>query len=167
MKATELINLIIDQRLESLWTAIPANVISVDYSTLTCSVQPKTKLTNASSDELEDLPIIQNVPISFQKSGESVLLMLPEVGDVVIVMFTKYALDNLLKDYQTADPGNVRRFSINDCIVVGGLHTSIESVPAIASEETMLYHRSGAFIKIDSDGDITIHGKTVNITKLV
>ena len=167
MKATELINLIIDQRLESLWTAIPANVISVDYSTLTCSVQPKTKLTNPPSDELEDLPIIQDVPISFQKSGGSVLLMLPEVGDVIIVMFTKYALDNLLKDYSTADPDNVRRFSINDCIVVGGLHTSIESVPAIASEEAMLYHKSGAFIKIDSSGNITLHGTTINYTKLV
>ena len=166
MKATELINLIIDQRLESLWTAIPANVISVDYSTLTCSVQPKTKLINASSEELEDLPIIQDVPISFQKSGGSVLLMLPEVGDVVIVMFTKYALDNLLKDYQTADPDNVRRFSINDCIVVGGLHTSIESVPTIASEETMLYHSSGGFLKFDIDGNLEIKAKTIDFTKI-
>ena len=167
MKSTELINKGIENRLDSLWTAIPATVVSVDYSTLTCSVQPKVKLQNPSSEELEDLPIIQGVPIACQKSGDSVLLMPPVVGDVVLVLFTKYALDNLLKDDQTADPNNVRRFSINDCIVAGGLHTSIDTVPTIAAEETMLYHRSGAYIKIDSDGDITIHGKTVNITKLV
>ena len=167
MKSTELINKGIDKRLEALWTAVPAKVVSVDYSTLTCSVQPKIKLQNPSSEELEDLPIIQDVPIACQKSGDSVLLMPPEVGDTILIMFTKYALDNLLKDSQTSDSNNVRRFSINDCIVVGGLHTSIDTVPTIASEETILYHKSGAYIKIDSDGDITIHGKTINFTKLV
>ncbi|MCK5217562.1 MAG: hypothetical protein KAJ93_07220 [Methanosarcinales archaeon] len=167
MKSTELINKGIENRLDSLWTAIPAKVVSINYSTLTCSVQPKVKLQNTSSEELEDLPIVQDVPIACQKSGDSVLLMPPEVGDTILIMFTKYALDNLLKDYQTSYPNNIRRFSINDCIVVGGLHTSIDTVPTIASEETMLYHKSGAYIKIDSDGDITIHGKTVNFTKLV
>lgn len=167
MKSTELINRGIENRLDSLWTAIPAIVISVDYSTLTCSVQPKVKHQNPSSEELEDLPIIQDVPIACQKSGDSVLLMPPEVGDTILILFTKYALDNLLKDSQTADPNNVRRFSINDCIVVGGLHTSIDSIPAVASGETLLYNQSGAFIKIDVDGNITIHGKTINFTELV
>ena len=166
MKSTELINKGIENRLDSLWTAIPAIVISVDYSSLTCSVQPKVKLQNPTSEELEDLPIIQDVPIACQKSGDSVLLMLPEVGDTILIMFTKYALDNLLKDSQTADPNNVRRFSINDCIVVGGLHTSIDTVPTIASGEAMFYHSSGGFLKFDIDGNLEIKAKTIDFTKI-
>jgi len=167
MKLTELIEKGISKRLDSIYTAIPAIVTKIDLSTMKCDIQPKMKLKNPANNTFEELPIIQDVPIAYPKTADSVLLMPPEVGDVVLVLFSKYALETLLKDKNTADVNDIRRFSINDAIIIAGLFTSVDSIPNMNEGEIMLYHKSGAYIKFDAQGNLTIVAKTINFNKLV
>jgi len=161
-----LVNALISQRLEAMWTAIPAIVTKVNLVTMRCDVQPKMKLENPQTEELEDLPIIQDVPISFPKSAGSVLLMPPETGDVVLVLFSKYALDNLLKDRQTADHDDVRRFSIDDAIVIAGMYSSIGIIPQLGTGDVLLQHKSGAYWKFDALGNFIVYAKSINFNQM-
>lgn len=161
-----LVNAIISQRLEAMWTAIPAVVTKTNLTTMKCDVMPKMKLENPQTEELEELPIILDVPVAFQKTAGSVLIMPPEVGDVVLVLFSKYALDNLLKDVQTADHDDVRRFDIGDALIIAGLHISTDTIPAMGTGDILLQHKSGAYLKFDSAGNLTIYAKTINLNEM-
>jgi hypothetical protein len=166
MKVTELIENGIEKRMEAIWTAIPAIVVKIDLATMHCDVRPKMKVTNPQTEQLEELPILQGVPISFQKGAGSVLLMPPEVGDVILVLFSKYALDNMLKDKQTVDHDDVRRFSIDDCVIVSGLYTSIDTIPALSTGEMGLFHKSGSCIKFSASGNIELKAPRIDFTEL-
>lgn len=145
----KLVDEMIEKRLETMWTVIPATVVSVDHAKYTCSIRPKVKL------EGEDLPILQDIPILAMKGGSSVILMPVAAGDVVLALFSKYALDNLLKDKKTTDHGDVRRFSINDAMVLPGLFTSVESVPAHDSSKIVIVGNAQVIGNAYVQGDLT------------
>lgn len=128
----ELVDKIISRRLEAMWTCIPAIVDSVNHTNYTCSIRPKVKIDSA------ELPIIPDVPILAMKGGSSVILMPVAAGDIVLALFSKYALTELLKDKNPADHKDVRRFSIDDAMVLPGLFTSVDSVPAHDSSKVCI-----------------------------
>ena len=144
----------ISKRLNSLETVQVVTVESVDYTSMRCSVRPKTKATI--SGTAKDRPIILNVPIAFQKSGDSVILLPPTVGDVGVVIFSKFALDHLLINPDTVEITIPRTFSINDAMYVGGLYLDTDTLPTIAEGEMLLHHHSGTEIRFTNDGKIYI-----------
>lgn len=153
----ELVDKLISRRLEAMWTCIPAIVDSVNLTNYTCSIRPKVKLDGA------ELPIIPDVPILAMKGGSSVILMPVAAGDIVLALFSKYALTELLKDQNPANHKDVRRFSIDDAMVLPGLFTGVDSVPSIAADEMLLYHKSGAYIKFLSNGDLKVRTNDFDI----
>ena len=154
----------LNARFKALQTVEVVIVEAVDYTTMRCAVRPKPRI-NVRGD-VHDMPQIMNVPIAFQKAGDSVVLMPIKVGDVCLAVFSKHALDNLLIDKNTTEITIPRSFDINDCLVINGLYTQLENVPTIADGQMLLYHASGAYIKFDSVGNITIKGKTINMVEL-
>jgi hypothetical protein len=112
------------------------------------------------------MPQILNVPISFQKSGDSVLLIPPKVNDIGVAIFSKHALDNLLIEKTTTTITIPRNFDINDAIYISGLYTGVETVPSVAEGEMLLHHESGSFIKFFANGNIEIKGNRVDINEL-
>jgi len=146
----------ISKRLNSLETVQVVIVESVNYTTMKCSVRPKAKVNV--SGTMQDRPIILNVPTAFQKSGDSVILLPPTVGDICVCVFSKYALDNLTIDKSTNSITIPRMFNINDCLLISGLFTGIETVPTIAEGEMILHHHSGSAIRFSNDGKIYITG---------
>lgn len=154
----------LNMRLASFQTTEVVIVESVDYTTWKCSVRPKPKIDVRG--DVQDMPIILEVPIAVQKAGNSVILMPVKVGDIGICTFSKHAIDNLLIDFNTVEITIPRTFDLNDAIYIGGTFVEAEDIPSISSDEMLLYHRSGAYIKFDSSGNITIKGKTINMVEL-
>lgn len=153
MDIIALIKKYITLRLNSLETIQVVKVEAVDYETYTCSVIPKTKIGTG-----EDMPIITGVPIAAQKSGKSVILLPPKVGDIGVVVFSKYAINNLLVNTDTVEIVLPRTFSINDAIYIGGAFTGVDIIPTIVEGEMILHHHSGTQIKFANDGKIYITG---------
>lgn len=156
MDVVSLIKKHITHRLQSLETVQIVIVEAVDYENYTCSVKPKAKANVRG--KVFDLPIITGVPIAMQKSGGSVILVPPKVGDIGIVIFSKNALDTLLINRDTVSILIPRNFDITDAIYAGGLYTGLETVPTIAEGEMILHHESGTAIKFTTDGKIYITG---------
>ena len=155
MDVVGLIKKHINARLRSLETMEVVIVESVDLSAWTCAVRPKAKVNVYGN--VQDMPQIMSVPIALQKSGGSVVMLPPEVGDVGVVVFSKCALDSLLINKDTVEITIPRTFDINDCVYISGLYTGVENVPSIASGEMLLHHESGSTIKIDSSGNISMN----------
>lgn len=155
-----LVNAMISRQLDTLWTCVPAIIISVDYTHHTCSIRPKAKSSQS------ELPILEDVPIAVMAMGDgSMIITALKKGDVVLVLFSKYALTELMKDRNTAIPDVPRAFDINDAIVVAGLFMTIDKVPAYSSGDLLIHHKSGAHIKIDALGNIEIKGRTINFVQ--
>ena len=164
---TDIIGLIkkhLNTRFRELQTVEVVIVDAVDLTTMKCSVRPKAKIDVRGS--LQDFPTILNVPISFQKSGDSVLLIPPKVNDIGTVIFSKHALDTLLINRDTVEITIPRTFDINDCIYISGNYTEVEDIPSIAEGEMILHHESGSFIKFFANGNIEIKGNRVDINEL-
>jgi hypothetical protein len=166
MNLAEMIIKGIGSTMKTHWTAAPARVESVDLKLHRAGVKIKTQLEN--NGEYEDFPIILDVPISYQKSGDSVLYMPPQVNDIVLVVFSKYSLDNMLVNNATVPLTDERRFSINDAMIVGGfvLGTDLVNAPTLTTGDVLLHHASGAGIKIDADGNVILTANTFNVVKL-
>lgn len=154
----------INARLRSLQTTEVVIVEAVDLSTWTCAVRPKAKVDVRGN--VQDMPQIMNVPISLQKSGNSVIMLPPKVNDVGVVIFSKYALDNLLVEKTTASVTIPRNFDINDAIYISGLYTGIETVPNISDGEMILHHESGSHIKFFANGNIEIKANRIDMNEL-
>jgi hypothetical protein len=167
IKMTDIIGLIkkhLNTRFRELQTVEVVIVESVDYTTWKCSVRPKARIDVRG--DVQDMPIIMNVPIAVQKAGDSVLLMPVKVNDICLCVFSKHALDNLLIDKQTNTVTIPRSFDINDCLLIAGVYTEMETVPQISESELLIHHQSGAHIHIDSSGNIEIKGKRIDFTEL-
>ena len=156
MDIIRLIKKHITKRFDALETSQIVIVESINYENYTCSVRPKTKVDVRG--DVQDRPIIMGIPILVQKSGNSAILIPPTVGDIGTVIFSKYAIDNILIDASTNSVTIPRSFDINDAIYIGGNYTGLETVPTIAEGEMILHHHSGTAIKFTNDGKIYITG---------
>lgn len=142
-------------RFKELQTVEVVVVEAVDYNTWTCAVRPKARVDVCG--DVQDMPQILGVPIAVQKAGNSVILMPIKVGDICLCVFSKHALDNLLIDKNTNTVTIPRMFDINDCLLISGLYTSVETVPVIAEDEMLIYNQSGSYIKFFENGNMKIY----------
>lgn len=164
---TDIIGLIkkhLNMRFRELQTVEIVVVEAVDLTTMRCSVRPKARINIRGN--AQEMPTILSVPISFQKSGDSVLLIPPKVNDVGTVVFSKHALDTLLINRDTVEITIPRTFDINDCIYISGNYTEVEDIPSIAEGEMILQHESGSFIKFFANGNIEIKANRIDMNEL-
>jgi len=149
----------IQYRLQSLWTAVPGIIVDINHTTLRCQV--KVKLTmEFDNGEIRKTPIIADVPIAFQKGKDAVVIPDYAVGDVVLLVFSRYALDKLLIDKDIRDPVFKRQFTIDDAIIVGGFFTEDDTIPQKDEERdfTILRKTDNGISQIilKENGDIVI-----------
>jgi len=149
----EKVRKMIEDLLDDVETVALGIVTSVDLTKLRCNVRLKHKIKG---QEIE----LFDVPIALPKFNDCVIAIAPKEGDVVLVVFSKYELEEQLKDGNPVDVNEILRFNINNAIVIAGIYTLVDSVPAINQDEILILHKSGNYIKFNSDGTITIKGHT-------
>ena len=147
----EQIRKLIDIKLDNLNTVALGIVTQVDLSKLRCNVKLKHKVQG---NEIE----LFDVPISCLKSSAGTILVSPTEGDVVLVLFSKYELEEQLKNKDVVDVNELLKFNLNNAIVVAGVYTGVDTIPAIGKDEILIEHKSGNYIKFTQDGRIIIKG---------
>ena len=145
------IHKMIDDILEDVETVSLGIITSVDLAKLRCNVKLKHKIRR---QEIE----LFDVPIAFPKFNDCVIAIAPKEGDVVLVVFSKYELEEQLKNREPVDVNELLRFNINNAIVIAGIYTLVDSVPAVNQDEILILHKSGNYIKFQQDGKIVIKG---------
>jgi len=147
----EQIRKLIDIKLDNLNTVSLGVITQVDLSKLRCNVKLKHKIQG---NEIE----LFDVPIAVQKFADSSIIVAPKEGDVVIVLFSKYELEEQLKNKEVVDVNELLKFNINDAIVIAGIYTMVDQIPQLNQDEIIIQHSSGNYIKFQQDGKIVIRG---------
>ena len=157
----------IEERIErakkAVYTASLGIIEEVDYATLKCRVKPKAKIKDTDGNYIE-LPSLDEVPLLCLKGGDSIIIAAPKIGDVVILLHQYFPIS--LNDNKTYEVPYERRQSFSDIIAIPAIFVSTDKIPEIAEDEILVYHKSGAYIKFNSEGELEIKAKKVNFKKL-
>jgi hypothetical protein len=135
----EQIRKLIDIKLDNLNTVALGKITQVDLSKMRCNVKLKHKIQG---NEIE----LFDVPIACLKSSIGMIFVPPKEGDVVIIIFSKYELEEQLKNREVVDVNELLKFNLNNAIVFGGIFTLADLIPSIKPD------------KINIIGDVYIDG---------
>lgn len=97
--------------------AIPAKIVSVDYSEVTCSCQPliREKIKDENGEIISvDLPVLLDVPIVFPGSSSYCITFPLSAGDEGLVIFADMCIDAWWQSGDVQDQFEVRRHDLSD-----------------------------------------------------
>ncbi|MDH6370545.1 hypothetical protein M2444_002325 [Paenibacillus sp. PastF-3] len=109
---------------ENVSVALPCKVLSFNADTLTASVQPLLKLSNAEPAPISSVPFIgQHFKFSLDignglREYETIMRPVLKRGDTVFVVCADAEIKNTLTG-KVAAPDTARRHSRNDAVIVG------------------------------------------------
>lgn len=162
---TELLDNCLSYQLDDLHTMLPAVIIAIDYTTRKVSVQPTIKKRKRDGDNdakgLQDMAIIQNVPIVTPASKLAMLSIPVKVGDEVLLGFFERSVDNYLYSdgSKPIDPQDYRKHDYNDAVAIIGLNT-FKSALGLHPEDTVLMMNVGTGqeckLSLKPSGDVQI-----------
>jgi hypothetical protein len=141
------VNNLIEKRLTGVWTMVPAIVDTVNRSKMVCDI--RIKVTREEEQYLQ----VTNVPVAFPRGGNTCILLPIQSGDVVLVGFSKWSLDQLLVDMEQVVKSDLdadRKFHYRDAIVLLGLATDIEKGKVLL-DDAILEIPAGDLIIYDPD----------------
>lgn len=166
---TNMVESAISYHLEDLHTLLPARIVEIDYKTRKVSVQPSIKKKKRDGDNdakgLQDMAIIQNIPLIVPASRLAIISIPAKVGDEVLVGFFERSVDTyLFSDGATpVDPKDYRRHDYNDAVAIVGLNTfqnALEMHPEDLVIKMNATLASECTISLKPSGDIVVDTPT-------
>lgn len=157
--------IILDGRQSKIWTAIPGIIDSVDFSDLTCSVQPTIQGTvenENGSKTLVDLPLLIKVPIIFPKGGGFSITFPIAEGDEVLVVFSSRCIDAWWQSGGINRPMEARMHDLSDGFAIPGPYSVPNVIDNVSSSSLQIRNDAGtSYIEIDETGKIKLLSATI------
>lgn len=141
---------------ESMYCALPASIVAYTPATQRADVKPQLKHTVRDALEnkelVEDLPILCDVPIMFQRFGGFMLTMPVAVGDTVLLVFTDRSIDKWKTNGGNVDPIDLRAHDISDAVAIPGLYPGPEALPSTLTTGLAIGKEGDTTLQIHIDG---------------
>lgn len=144
----------LDRLSSELRVSLPARVESYDHTTQRASVKPVLRRSYRDG-EVDDMPVIPDVPVVFPRSGGASLTMPVQRGDGVLLVFEDRSIDKWLAEGGDVTPDDPRKHDLSDAVAVPGLYSFADASPAENNEDTLLQY-AGSAIRLKGNGDIEI-----------
>ena len=145
-----------DTIMKSLRVAIPAKIVSVNYSNMTCECQPliRERLRKSDGEYVGvDLPLLLDVPIVYPGSSSYSLTFPLSAGDEGIVIFADMCIDSWWQAGDIQDQFEVRRHDLSDGLFIPTQLSQPKKYSDFDTTNFEIRHReSGNGIKITSTG---------------
>ncbi len=148
-----------------IWTALPGMVTAVDFTKMTCEVQPTIQgqvLDETGASLFVNLPKLVDVPICFPSAGGFLLTLPLKANDEVLIVFSSRCIDSWWQSGGIQKPAEFRLHDLSDGFAIPGPR-SVPNVPggAISSVAAQLRNDAGtASVSIGADGSITLLSAT-------
>ena len=149
--------------MESVHVGFPAIVQSYDYKTQKASVLPAIKKRYIHGEVISQ-PIITNVPVIFPRTARSGITFPIKKGDSVLIKICERSLERWLSSGEEVEPGDPRKFDLNDAVAIPGLYSFNQENIATNNDDLEVIHDDQKIV-IKKNGDIEIGGS--NVKKLV
>jgi hypothetical protein len=155
----------INDAVSNIHTSLPAKINKYDAEKM------RAEITLISKQNLEgemvEIPPVLEVPVGFMKAGPFIIRPPFKKGDVVVVVFSEKAIDQLLISGKSEEVKYTRMHSIDDAIIVNSLQLESESDlnSSYTSDLLIENQEAGSRIVMKANGDLLIetNGK-VNAT---
>jgi hypothetical protein len=155
----------INDAVSDIHTSLPAKINKYDAEKM------RAEITLISKQNLEgemvEIPPVLEVPVGFMKAGPFIIRPPFKKGDVVVVVFSEKAIDQLLISGKSEKVKYTRMHSIDDAIIVNSLQLESESDlnSSYTSDLLIENQEAGSRIVMKANGDLLIetNGK-VNAT---
>jgi len=144
----------LDSRIIDLHTAMPAQIVSFNAAESTCSVKPSIKRKLADGT-VQELPVIQNVPICYPQGGGAIISFPLAVNDPVLLVFAERSLDIWWTKGGTVDPLDARKHNLSDAIAIPGCAPRPRA-SARVSTQYLRMEMSNASIELQPSGKFKI-----------
>lgn len=158
------LRLALDGRQSMLWTAFPGIVIDVNFTDMTCSIQPAIQGTVEDESgviESVDMPVLIKVPICFPKAGGFVLTLPLSAGDEVLVVIASRCIDAWWQSGGVQRAMEARMHDLSDGFCIPGPCSVPNVIPAISSSGAQLRNEAGTtYLEISADGKIKLVSPT-------
>lgn len=146
-----------DGRQAALWTAMPAIVQSVDFSTMTIIAQIAIQGITTNSDGTQqyvDLPPLLDVPICFPSAGGFTLTFPIKVNDEVLVIIASRCIDAWWQNGGNKNsPLDFRMHDLSDGYAIPGPKSLPNVLSNISTTHAQLRNDAGAvYLEITNSG---------------
>lgn len=161
MDITELLNIIISNKIAEMHICMPAKVISYDFATRKASVQPSLN-QKYSDDEILVLPVIHNVPVMQPASGGASVNFPVKPDDNVLLIFSERSLEQWLQDGKQSTPDDPRQNNLTDAVAHIGLNPF--NVPSAAeNNDDLLIAYDGSKIRFKPSGVVEAEASQIDL----
>jgi len=111
----EAVSRILNNKLRETFTALPAKIETYDASKQQASVKPLLNRKLKDGSELV-LPVINNVPVIFPRTANSIISLPIATNDTVLLIFSDRSLDEWLSSGNEVFPTDNRMHSLSDAM---------------------------------------------------
>lgn len=153
MTPTDIFRNSISAYLNDVHTSLPAIIISFDASTNKAQVQPV--LNKNYRTGVQEMPIIENVPVLFPSGGNFQLTFPVIPGDYCLLIFSERSIDKWLSTGGIQTPSDPRKFALSDAIAIPGLKPFTSDFSLNNGTDFSLSF-AGSTIRIKPDGAVVI-----------
>lgn len=154
----------LDGRQTTMWTALPAIVVSVNLLTMTIICQPTIQGVITNPDESEtivNLPLLGDVPICYPSCSNFMLTMPLLPGDEVLVVFSSRAIDSWWQQGGVQPPIETRMHDLSDGFAIPGPKSVPQVFTAISPTNVQLRNKLGTtYLEITPTGLINMVAPT-------
>lgn len=143
----------VENRLIDVHTCLPGTIISYDSSKQKASVQPniQRKMLNG---VVQDLPIINSVPVVHPRSGKAAILLPLKAGDPCLLIFAERSIDLWKSKGGQVDPQDTRKHDLSDAFCIPGGSAFPMALAGDPSDLVMVNDK--AEVRLKSSGKISV-----------
>ena len=145
-----------------IWTALPGIVQSVNWSEMTCSVQPAIQSQVQNEDgtiSSVNLPLLIHVPIVFPSAGGFTITMPLKSNDEVLVVIASRCIDSWWQLGGIGVQAEMRMHDLSDGFAIPGPKSVPAVIPNISTTNMQIRNNAGtAYIELTAGGQINLVG---------
>lgn len=147
---------------KDLNVAMVGRVESYDPAKNTIKVIPQHKTKGADGNEQVYQPLI-SVPVASFNIGGYMMKFPMLAGDIVILLYFDYDIDNLIANGNTEGTVKQRTHSLNDCIALPFGFNLLSNDFKGNNDLTIAKKDGSTFIKIKENGDIVLNSNKIKL----
>lgn len=152
----ETIRTAIESYLIDVHTALPCEVIAVDYDNLTVDVKLVVKKIKI-DDTTEEHPILTEIPIGYTQTSKYAITLPINIGDTGQLIFNERQLDNWVVNNEIKEPDDTRKHSLSDALFIPNFVSRENNLTSVSQSDFEIRTKSGnGKIIVTEDGKIEL-----------
>ena len=155
---SEVLTEAINHMMGGVYTMLPGVVESYDFKAQKAIVRPSISKVIRAGETITP-PAIFEVPVIWPRTANAIIHLPLAPGDRVMVIFSCRSLELWLNNAAAlSDPGDFRKFDLNDAVAVPGFYPFALQSPAENGQDLLIQHKL-ATVRLRQDSSIEVEQK--------